>query len=104
MLSSAVRFGYRAKFEQFAEAQTTENHMMTTTNALTAVQENAGSSGCCFLTKENIHGMSSSQQLVTILSHECSLKHHGVEVAAAESHAQKALAAKDSSECAASWQ
>ena len=49
VLSSPVRAGCRAKFEQFAKAQTTENHMMTTTNALTAVQENAGSSGCCFL-------------------------------------------------------
>ena len=49
VLSSLVRVGCRAKIEQFAKAQTTENHMMTTTNALTAVQENAGSSGCCFL-------------------------------------------------------
>ena len=49
VLSSLVRVGCRAKFEQFAKAKTTENHMMTTTNALTAVQENAGSSGCCFL-------------------------------------------------------
>ena len=49
VLSSLVRFVCKAKCEQFAKAQTTENHMMTTTNALTAFQENAGSSACCFL-------------------------------------------------------
>ena len=70
VLSSAVRFGYRAKFEQFAEAQTTENHMMTTTNALTAVQENAGSSGCCFL-NPMVLILSTSRLINFIISRIC---------------------------------
>ena len=72
VLSTGVRFGCRAKFEQFAEAQTTKNHMMTTTNALTAVQENAGSSGCCFLNPmARVLILSTSRLINFIISRIC---------------------------------
>ena len=67
VLSSLVRAGCRAKIEQFAKAQTTENFMMTTTNALTAVQENAGSSGCCFLNQVASVLILSTARLVTFM-------------------------------------
>ena len=65
VLSSLVRFVCKAKCEQFAKAQTTENHMMATTNALTAVQENAGSSGCGLVHSKSSHVMSSFSHFST---------------------------------------